>query len=356
MFKTKKLVAVDIGSSAVKVVQLGGYPASTAIEKFAMAVIPVGSIENGIVVDASAIMTVLKSIVSKLGIKGRRAAISVSGSGVMLKKIKVSRSMDANFDEQILGEAAKSFQLDLSEMYFDYAEMGQSFGTTSDVDVLLLGARREVIEQYVSIVKGAGLEIGVMESGAISVANMFELNYGSVDGLIMIVSIGASHLQVGFVEHGRFIFSQEMPIGGDQYTTSIMQGMNLPREAAEALKIGISSNPAAVTPELTRMIADTSTLISNDIRQCISFFRSSPEGDDVGPLKYCFLTGGASRTLHLDSAIAAAIQVPVHFVNPFQKVEIKTKDLRLEQIGTISSMVSCAVGLGLRLKNDKVAV
>lgn len=265
-------------------------------------------------------------------------------------------SADATISEQVQQQAAEAFQLDLAEMYFDYVEMGRDQETADSVDVLMVGARREVIEQYVSIVKDAGLEIGAMEAGAISVANMFEANYGTMDDLVALVSVGASHLQVGFVERGRFLYSQEMPIGGDQYTNLIMQSMNVQREAAEQLKIAASTNPAAITQELQRIIDETNTLIANDVRQCIAFFHSSAEGAQVGPLKYCFLTGGASRTINLDSAIASAIQVPVHFANPFQRVQITAKNFQTEQIAAIGSMVSCAVGLGLRLMDDKVAV
>jgi type IV pilus assembly protein PilM len=356
MFKTKKLIAIDIGSSSIKVVQISGYPNKTSMANFAMDLLPEGSIVNGIVVDGLAITQVLKKIISELKLKGRRASISVSGSGVMLKKIRVPSSANATVSEQVQQQAAESFQLDLAEMYFDYVEMGRDQESVDSVDVLLVGARREVIEQYVSIVKGAGLEIGAMEASAISVANMFEANYGAMDDLVALVSIGASHLQVGFVERGRFLYSQEMPIGGDQYTNLIMQSMNVKREVAEQIKIAASTNPAAITPELQKIIDEVNTLISNDIRQCFAFFQSSPEGSQVGPIKYCFLTGGASRTLNLDSVIAAAIQVPVHFANPFQRIQITAKNFQTEQIAAIGSMVSCAVGLGLRLMDDKVAV
>ncbi len=356
MFKTKKLIAIDIGSSSIKVVEIVGHPNNTSMKNFALDLLPEGSIVNGIIVDGAAVTQVLKRIIAQLGAKGRRASISVSGSGVMLKKISVSNVANATINDQVQSQAAESFQLDLAEMYFDYVEMGREHEQAESVDVLLVGARREVIEQYISIVKGAGLEIGAMEASAISVANMFEANYGTMNDLVALVSIGASHLQVGFVERGRFLFSQEMPVGGDQYTNLIMQSMNAKRDAAEQMKILASTNPAAITPELQRIIDETNTLIANDIRQCIAFFHSSPEGNEAGPLKYCFLTGGASRTLHLDSVIASTIRVPVHFANPFQRIQITAKNFQTEQIAEIGAMVSCAVGLGMRLLDDKVAV
>jgi type IV pilus assembly protein PilM len=356
MFKTKALIAVDIGSSSIKMVEIVGNPTAPSMKKFAMEPLPTGAIEHGLVVDAAAITTVIKKLVSQIGAKGRRAAISVSGSGVMLKKIQISAGKDSTVSEQVSHHAAQAFQLDLSEMYFDYVELGESFRNAQDSDVLIVGARREVIEQYVSVVKDAGLEIGAMEASAISVANMFEMNYGIVEGLVALVSIGASHLQIGFIETGRLLYSQEMPIGGDQYTESIMQAMNISREGAESIKITASGNPNGAPAELRRVVADTNSLIASDIKQSIGLFRSTSEAEGVGPLKYCFLTGGACRTALLDSAIAEALSVPVHFANPFQRVKISAKNFRMEHLAGIGPIIGSAVGLGVRERGDKVAI
>jgi type IV pilus assembly protein PilM len=356
MFKSKTLIAVDIGTSSIKVAEIVVASQSGVIKKFAADKLPIGTFEQGVVVDEAAVIQVLKKIVSSLGIKNRRASISVSGGGVMLKKIRVAATGDSSIGEQILHHAAQAFQLDMSEMYFDYVEMGEAPNSRGEVDVLLVGARREVVEQYVSIIRAAGMDVGAVEASALSLANMFELNYGVSESLVAIVSIGASHLQIGFVERGRFLYSQEMPIGGDYYTKAIMQVLNLQQDDAEALKINSCGNPASATAQVLQIIKETNTLIANDIRQAIGLFQASAEGADAGPLKYCFLTGGASLTLNLNNAIATALAVPVQFANPFQRLNIEVSGIRDVNIGIIGPVIGCAVGLGLRVFGDKVAV
>jgi type IV pilus assembly protein PilM len=234
--------------------------------------------------------------------------------------------------------------------------MGASERHPEDVEVLLAGARREVVESTVEIIKSSGLLLGVIEAAPLSIANMFELNYGAVDGLVALISIGANHTQVSFVNHGQFLYNHEMPSGGETYTSAIMQSMNLPRDSAESLKISASVNPSGAPQELRRILDETSQLVVNDIRQILSYFASGHDSDGIGALKFAFLTGGASRTLGLDAAIAQAIGVQVYFMNPYLRVEVNDKKFKLDQVMSLGPFFGVAVGLGVREKGDKVAI
>ena len=356
MFFQDSLVAIDIGSSAIKMLELSGNASRRKLKNFAIEAIPKGAIENGLIIDVETVTQVIKNLVGRLRVKRRRAAISVSGSGVILKRVRIAVGTDATLDEQVNFHAAQAFQLDLSELYYDYAEMGASPKGPEEVDVLLVGARREVIEQYLSVVKSAGLLPGIMEAGALSTANMFEQNYGVVEGLIALISVGASHTQISFIDNGRLLYSYESPSGGESYTSAIMQGMNMQRDTAESLKITVSNNAESISPDMQRILNETNNLVVGDIRQIFGFFSTSADAEGVGQVKYAFLTGGASRTLGLDAAVAAAIGVPVVFANPFQKIEVSESKFRLDQVMMLSPMFGVAVGLGFREKGDRVAV
>jgi Tfp pilus assembly PilM family ATPase len=195
-----------------------------------------------------------------------------------------------------------------------------------------------------------------MEAGALSTANMFEQNYGVVEGLIALISVGASHTQISFIDNGRLLYSYESPSGGESYTSAIMQGMNMQRDTAESLKITVSNNAESISPDMQRILDETNNLVVGDIRQIFGFFSTSADAEGVGQVKYAFLTGGASRTLGLDAAVAAAIGVPVVFANPFQKIEVSESKFRLDQVMMLSPMFGVAVGLGFREKGDRVAV
>ncbi len=354
MFFNKSLVSIDIGSSTIKLIELSGNGAQRKLKNFAVESSPLDAFDNGNIVDTAAIAQCLKHMVTQLKLKGRFASVSISGGGVVLKRLRITVSSDSTLREQVDYHASQAFELDPVDLYYDYAEMSRTeIEGTHEVDVLLVGARREIVEQYVAVIKDSGLQLAVIEPSAISFSNMFELNYGFIESAVALISIGASHSQVSFIHGGRLLYSHTIPVGGEVYTSTIMQSIEHERKKAEDLKISASQNPAGMSPDLLRVMNETNALVSSDVRQVFSFFDAG--GFEVGAVKYAFLTGGASRTFGLHDAIAAALGVPVNFANPFQRVQVSGRGFRLDQVMALGPVLGVAVGLGVRTKGDKVA-
>jgi type IV pilus assembly protein PilM len=355
MFFNSSLVAIDIGSSAIKMLELTGNAKRRRLKNFAVEPLPKGAIENGLFVDPIAITDVLKKMVKQMGVKGRRTAVSISGAGAMIKKVVINAGKDATVMEQVDFHASQAFQIDPAEMYYDHAEMGLAPNGSDGVEVLLVGARREIVEQYVTVIKEAGMQLGIVEAGALSLVNMFEVNYGVIDGLIAVISIGASSTSVIFIDRGRVLYNHELSMGGDAFTGAIAQTMNMAWEAAESLKISAAASQADLPAEFQRIMAETNNTMSNEMRQVFSFFASSSDAEGCGPVKHAFLIGGGSRTLGIDAALATAVGVPIHLANPFQNIEIDERKFKLDRVMGLGPMFGVSIGLGTRSKGDKVA-
>jgi type IV pilus assembly protein PilM len=355
MFFNSSLVAIDIGSSAIKMLELTGNAKRRRLKNFAVEPLPKGAIEHGLFVDPIAITDVLKKMVKQMGVKGRRTAVSISGAGAMIKKVVINAGKDATVMEQVDFHASQAFQIDPAEMYYDHAEMGLAPNGSDGVEVLLVGARREIVEQYVTVIKEAGMQLGIVEAGALSLVNMFEVNYGVIDGLIAVISIGASSTSVIFIDRGRVLYNHELSMGGDAFTGAIAQTMNMAWEAAESLKISAAASQADLPAEFQRIMAETNNTMSNEMRQVFSFFASSSDAEGCGPVKHAFLIGGGSRTLGIDAALATAVGVPIHLANPFQNIEIDERKFKLDRVMGLGPMFGVSIGLGTRSKGDKVA-
>jgi type IV pilus assembly protein PilM len=355
MFFNSSLVAIDIGSSAIKMLELTGNAKRRRLKNFAVEPLPKGAIEHGLFVDPIAITDVLKKMVKQMGVKGRRTAVSISGAGAMIKKVVINAGKDATVMEQVDFHASQAFQIDPAEMYYDHAEMGLAPNGSDGVEVLLVGARREIVEQYVTVIKEAGMQLGIVEAGALSLVNMFEVNYGVIDGLIAVISIGASSTSVIFIDRGRVLYNHELGMGGDAFTAAIAQTMNMAWEAAESLKISAGASQADLPAEFQRIMAETNNTMSNEMRQVFSFFASSSDAEGCGPVKHAFLIGGGSRTLGIDAALATAVGVPIHLANPFQNIEIDERKFKLDRVMGLGPMFGVSIGLGTRSKGDKVA-
>lgn len=352
---SRSLVAIDIGSSAVKVVEtVGGR--QKKLQAMGLEILPPGAVVDGVIHTPEAVEETLKGLLKKLKInpRGRRAALSLGGSSILIKKVQMQIKAAGELAEQVFYEAEQHFQTDMAEIYFDYAELDLPAGQEGEKSVLLVGARREMVEQYIAAVHAVGMRVGVIECDGFSAANMFEHNYGMAAGLVALINVGASVTQVSIIGNGQYLYTRDVPLGGEEYSRQIVQLLGVDRDNAEALKVAVSAGTGNVPPELAKLLGEINEQLVGEVQVTIDYFFQSgdPIARDSG-LVGVFLTGGGSRTLGLDAAMAAALSIPVQIVNPFQKLDVNPKKFKMDYILMQGHLFGVAVGLSLRAMGDK---
>jgi type IV pilus assembly protein PilM len=347
-------IAIDIGSSCIKIVELTGVKQKT-LRAVGLETLPKGAVQDGMIVDQQIVEETLKALLKKLKIntRGRRASISLGGSSVIVKKINIAAGKETEVAEQVFYEAEQHFQAEMSDIFFDYQELAVSNQETGELPVLLCGAKREMVEQHLSAVRASGMRCGVVECDVFSVSNMFEYNYGVVPGLTALVNVGASTTQVSVVNGGEYLYTRDVPIGGDEFSARISESLGVDLENAETLKVAASIGEGAAPEEVHTVIGELNDQLVSEIQMTLDYFAQSGEVSvEESRMTSLFLTGGASRVLGLDAALAAAVQVPVQILNPFQNIEVNPKKFKMDYVLMQGHLYGVAVGLGMRSMGD----
>lgn len=175
MFFNRSLIAIDIGSSAIKVVEMRG-GSQKKLAAIGSEALPRGAIVDGMIQDAASVETVLADLLGKLGIRtmGRRAAISLGGSAVIIKKVNFPNTGDdLELADLVEVEASQHFQYDTGDLYYDY-HMISPHPESTERSVILVGAKKSIVDTYIGVVKATGLKIGVVDCDVFAQANMFE--------------------------------------------------------------------------------------------------------------------------------------------------------------------------------------
>lgn len=352
----KPLIAIDIGSSAIKVVELNGGGNAKKLQAMGLEVLPPSIVVDGEVRDKEGLEKILRELLKRLGLfkKNRRVGISLGGSGVLIKRTVLTPSNDTDFAEQVFYEAQQSFQHDMDALYFRYTDMDSKLVTKDKRAVLMVGAKRDTVEQYLSLVQNLDLKIGVIDCDILCLANMFDFNYPIADAYVAVVNVGATSTQVFTMYNGEFLQTREFPMGGNDYTNRIMGTLNVDAESAESLKVGAAlGQDQARVASIQTIMSEVNEMIAQEINTTLNFFN---DAEDVPPdfkkLKFLFLCGGGARSLGLDATIAANMQVPVQIVNPFQRINLKSSGIEMDYILASGAMYGVCVGLGLRQMND----
>ncbi len=249
LFGTKKgLVGLDIGSSAVKAVELksgGKAGAEYQLVNVGMETLPPEAIVDGAIMDSGAVIEAIQRVFSAQKIKTNDVATAVSGNAVIVKKISLPQMSTEELAESIHWEAEQYIPFDIQDVALDY-EVIEGGGSGGNMDVLLVAVKKDKISDYTSAISQAGKNCIVVDVDVFALQNCYEINYGIDPGrVIALLNVGASIMNINIVKGATSIFNRDIAVGGNQYTDAIQKDLNLSFDQAESLKRGTRVEGAA---------------------------------------------------------------------------------------------------------------
>lgn len=349
LFGKKKTIALDIGSSSIKLAELDVSRKGTILQSFSVLPTPAGVISGGEISDAGILAEAIKTLVAQSKTKRKHCAVGVWGSAVIVKRITIPRMDEKVLADQIKFEAEQYIPFDISTINIDYHILKGKSPTPDTMNVLLIAAQKEFILKYAEAVELAGVQCSIVDVEGFALANCYKANYGgSVEEVVGLLNIGAATTNFVVVENGDVIFSRDILVGGQIYTADISKQMGISLEEAENLKISAATNQAA-PQEVVDIISSTNEMIAEEIHRSFDFYTATVSDT---PIQRVFATGGTSHVPHLTSLIGKTVGLGVQSFNPFQLITVNDRAINPTFMRQIQSISSIALGLGMRATGD----
>lgn len=347
MRQGKNLVGVDIGTTSIKVCQLKESRRGLSLVRFAYAPIEPQVIVDGQVMDSGAVIESLQRLFRDAKIRQKDIAVSVSGQSVIIRKISVPTMTDSELDEQIQWEAEQHIPFDIKDVQIDHQVLRRR-PDDGQMDVLLVAAKRDQIDEYAQLARMAKLRPMVCDIDAFTVQNLFEYSRGlNPDQTIALINVGASLSSLNIISGGVSAFTREIANGGNMITEEIQRTMGVPFEQAEAYKCG-DGEDGMVPRQVTEIVEGACDAIAAEIQRSLDFFMATSGDSDIARI---FVTGGSAGLQALARAIEARSRVPVETWLPTEKINLEVRELDralIERRG-----LQLAVALGLSLRKDR---
>ena len=350
--KVKGLVGVDIGSSAVKAVELkvGGKGGDEfQLLNIGLEPLPPEAIVDGAIMDSGAVIDAVQNLFQDNRIKTADVSTGVSGNAVIVKKISLPQMSEEELAESIHWEAEQYIPFDIQDVSLDY-EVVEGGAAGGNMDVLLVAVKKDKISEYTSAITQAGRNPTVVDVDVFALQNCYEINYVPEPGrVVALLNIGASVMNINVVKDGTSTFNRDIAVGGNQYTDAIQKELNLSFEQAEALKRGEQVDETSAE-SLTPILQAVSENISTEIQRTFDFFRATSQEDRVDQI---YLSGGAAKVHGLRDLLADRLDAPVELLNPFLNVRYNEKDFDPAFLDDIGPSAAIAVGLAVRRVGDR---
>jgi type IV pilus assembly protein PilM len=354
LFSRKKRAAfgLDVGSSAVKLIQFDEGSKGHALEAFAMVNLPPDVIGEGMIKDPPMVVDAIKEVVRKAGVKTKDAVLSVSGRELIMKKIQLPKVSPKELGDAIMLEAEHHINLPIEEVYLDHQIVGQSAGQGGTMDVMLVAVKKTKINEYLAVVEEAGLSPLVVDVDAFALQNQYEMNNPDTAAeAVALIDIGASIMKTNVIRGGSSIFARDIAFGGNNYTRAISQRLNIPFDKAEAAKKG-EAVPGVQWDALVPSLEAVSRELSLEIQRTFDYFASTAESERISRI---VLSGGCAKLSGIDEFLSSSWGIPVEVAKPFQNVQFDPNRFPADDLYAAGPLLAVAVGLGIRREGDKPA-
>ncbi len=338
--RKKRTVGLDIGSGYIKLIVMDHGKGRPKVVKAAATPLVADAIVEGEVMDPTLVASTIRSLFETAGLKDKKVVTAVGGRDVIIKRIQMDRMKESDAREVIRWEAEQHVPFDMESVELDF-QILDPHDEGLQMSVLLVAAKRELIENKSALLYDAGLEPEVIDIDAFALHNAFELNYPeAMHGVVGFVNIGHETTNVNLLESGVPVLTRDLAFGTRRLRENLQRERGLTAEAAEDILEGRSSDP-----DLEEFIGQRAEEIALGVERAAAFLQASTTQEGLSRIYVC---GGGARVLRMAEAIADRLQVPAEIANPVQRVDVESGAFENISIADMGPMLMLPVGLALR--------
>ena len=338
-------IAVDISSTAVKLLQLSQAGDRYRVEHYAIEPLPPNAVVDKNIVEPETVGEAIRRGMARCGSKAKYAIGAVAGSAVITKLIPMPAELtEDDLESQVELEAVNYIPYPIEEVSLDFEVVGPAPGNDEMIQVLLVASRSENVETRASALELGGLTARVMDVETFAIENAFGLlgeAQAPVDGLVALVDIGATMTTLYVLRNGRSLYSREQVFGGKQLDDEVMRryGLNL-EEARLAKRQG--GLPDSYQDEVLQPFREA---LVQQVSRLLQFFYAGSEFNRVDRI---VLAGGTASTPGVAPMVEEQLGVPTAVANPLANM---TLGPRVQASTLAQDAPSLMIAAGLALRN-----
>jgi type IV pilus assembly protein PilM len=338
--RKKSLLGLDVGSSCVKAVEL------TRVGQ-ALVITGMGKAE---VEGPEAVGDAIQRAMREGGIKAKRVCSAVSGRSVIHRQVPMMTIPDAELKQAMEYEADKYIPFDVNEVILDAQRLKEGDEATpagGQIKVLLVAAKRNLIEEHINLLQSVGLAPAVIDVDFLSLGNAFELRnqaLGINDTEVRaLVDIGASKTDINIMRGNASYFQREIFMGGNDLTEAVAKRFGEDPKDVERMK----KDPGGALESMQDAMLPVLEDIGSEIRLSFDYHENQYDQE----VKEVYISGGSVLFPGIDTMLGQIFNLPVKVWDPTEGLEIQS--FNPAGMGGSNSDMAIALGLASRLSSMK---
>ena len=339
--RTRTSVGLDIGSGQIKLAVINHGTGEPVLSKVAMAPLADDAIVEGEVMDPGIVAGAVRDLFEHSGIKSRQVVTAVGGRDVIIKKIPMDRMKEAEAREVIRWEAEQHVPFDMDNVELDFQILDPE-GEGLQMMVLLVAAKRELIDHKLSLLSEVGVEPAVIDVDSFALHNAFELSYPEgMSGVVGLVNIGHEMTNINILDDGIPVLTRDLPVGTRRFREDLQRERGLSAAEADGMLQSFETHEA-----LTPFLESRGEELATGIERAAAFLQTAARSSSG--LARLYTSGGGSRIPGLTKVLADRLRLPVEMTNPLKRLQVDAGAFNGMNIDEVAPLLMLPVGLALR--------
>lgn len=345
--KKTSCIGVDVSATAIKMVELSAIGKHQfRLDGYVNVALPKGVVSDGNVNDLAQVADAMRSAWRLLGSRAKQVVLALPTAAVISKRVIMPAGMrDEEMELQVESEAHQYIPFPLDEMNLDFQVLGPIGKNAEEVEVLIVAAKKEKIDDRVAVAEEAGLKVSIMDVDAYATETAYrqifrQLPEHTKKTVTMILDIGAHVTHVNVMVGINSVYAREQAFGGAVLSQEIQRRFGLSPEESEIAKRQ-GGLPESYDQEVLQPFLES---VAGEVTRAVSFFTNSTQYSKVDHL---VLAGGVSAADGLATLVEQKTGIHTLTANPFHGMALANK-IKPSQLLTDAPALMIACGLALR--------
>jgi type IV pilus assembly protein PilM len=344
--KRDQVLAVDLGTRMTKAVHLQRRGDELALCGYALMDAPIFDRS----ISAELLAEHLKTVAQTLGAKTKMVSLTVGVNDALVRAVDLPHIPLDDMRMVLRNNSRHYLQQDMSNYVFDchiiptWQQLkGEAAGANSQQGlqkqrVLVAGVRKQFAEEMVDGIKSAGLVADQLVPSLLGPVNAFEFSQPEVfkSEAVALVDIGFKSSSICILDMGELVLNRVVNIGGDRFTISLSESMNISYAEAEGIKVGM---PSEVQPTLESIMSS----LGRELRASIDFY----EHQHDRTVHRVFVTGGTSRSEIIMRLLQTELMVDCKTWDPSGALRMELSPEKSAEIEQVGAQLTVAIGTGV---------
>ena len=341
--KQKPILGIDIGSSTLKIAKMNK---NHVLGKWVLETIPTGIMNQGRIEAIEPMVEIIKRVLKTYGIKIKDCALYISGNEVIVRELILPEMSEAQLKTNVRQEIETMLPSDHGEYSIDYKVLEctkEEDEEVAQVRVLVSATPMEMIDDYVTTIKRAGLKVKYIDVLPNIAGKLYKWSERAGShksaGNVCMIDFGTKKTEIIIMKDGNYALHKMISYGGEYLTTAISTKSGRDLIDAEEFKCRTNFFTGDENDPVNKQVYEYFDFLIRDFERTIEFYSNRFHER----IERVYIMGGGSLLEGLAQYLEKQLSIEVRLIsdifNEYQKVGA---------IGRHISVFSQAIGATFR--------